>query len=76
MYRFVQSIVSKRGQMDDEINERCISYFGLVSVLSVQSARQKANQSQIERKTEKYEIRKLQKRFPANVTENILTRQS
>lgn len=69
MYRFVQSIVSKRRQMDDEINERCISYFGLTSVLSVQSARQKANHSQIERKTEKYEIIKLQKHFTVNVTE-------
>lgn len=71
MYRFVQSIVSKRGQMDDEIDDRCISYFGLVSVLSVQSARQKANQSQIERKGKRRDfiIRKLQKHFSANVTE-------
>lgn len=41
MYRFVQSIVSKRRQMDDKNNERCISHFGLVSVLSVQSGKAK-----------------------------------
>lgn len=41
IYRFVQSNVSKRGRIDDENNERCLSYFGLVSVLSVQNGKAK-----------------------------------
>lgn len=54
MYRFVQSNVSKRGRIDDENNDRCISYFELVSVLSVQSGKAKD-----EAKSNRKENRKL-----------------